>query len=139
MLLLSAVAQFIKAVKGRENAVIADCYRRGALINQALPPDVPAPRLQWIEEQNEWVVLGFDAVDGGRMPAEPWQPNDLNATLDAYAYATAAEALAAANGARAEADRRRGRLHRLARPAGRQDQARASACLDAARVHAAAG
>ncbi|WP_063793976.1 phosphotransferase family protein [Streptomyces graminilatus] len=85
--------QFIKAVNGAENTVIANCYRREALINRALPAEVPAPRLQWIEEQDDWVVLGFDAVDGGRMPAEPWQPNELDATLNAYA--TAAEALAA--------------------------------------------
>ncbi|MFD7320546.1 phosphotransferase family protein [Streptomyces sp. NPDC059875] len=85
--------QFIKAVNGESNPVIANCYRREALINQVLPAEVPAPRLHWIEEQDDWVVLGFDAVDGGRMPAEPWQPNELDATLTAYA--TTAEALAA--------------------------------------------
>ncbi|WP_086827343.1 hypothetical protein [Streptomyces sp. NRRL B-24572] len=84
--------QFIKAVNGEMNDAIANCYRREALINRALPPEVPAPRLQWIEEQDNWVVLGFEAVDGGRMPAEPWQPNELDATLNAYA--ATAEALA---------------------------------------------
>ncbi|MFG3289781.1 phosphotransferase family protein [Streptomyces sp. NPDC048179] len=83
--------QFVKAVDGGENAVIANCYRREAMINQALPPEVPAPRLQWIEEQDDWVVLGFDAVGGGRMPAGPWRPNELGATLNAYA--TTADAL----------------------------------------------
>ncbi|WP_330347648.1 phosphotransferase [Streptomyces sp. NBC_00582] len=86
-------SQFIKAINDVENAVIAACYRRESLINQALPVEVPAPRLRWVEEQDEWVVLGFDAVDGGRMPAEPWQPSDLDATLNAYA--AAAEMLSA--------------------------------------------
>ncbi|MFB8088157.1 phosphotransferase family protein [Streptomyces sp. NPDC055992] len=88
----SGGAQFIKAVDSGENAVIADGYRREAEINQALPPEVPAPRVRWIEERGGWVVLGFDAVEGGRMPAEPWRPDDLRATLGACALT--AEALA---------------------------------------------
>ncbi|MEU9395941.1 phosphotransferase [Streptomyces sp. NPDC048324] len=84
--------QFIKAVNSTDNAVVADCYRREALINQALPAPIPAPRLQWIEEQDGWVVLGIEAVDGGRLPATPWKPDELKATLDAYTIT--AEALA---------------------------------------------
>lgn len=76
--------QFIKAVRSTDNPVVADCYRREALINQALPAQMPAPRLQWMEEQDGWVVLGFEAVDGGRLPATPWKPDELTATLDAY-------------------------------------------------------
>jgi hypothetical protein len=76
---------FVKAVNVNDNAVIADCYRREALINKALPGEVPAPRLRWFEEQDRgWIVLGFDAVDGGRMPSAPWQPDELASTLDAY-------------------------------------------------------
>ncbi|MFE3636628.1 phosphotransferase family protein [Streptomyces sp. NPDC059168] len=76
--------QFIKAV-ALDDTAIADCYRQEAVINQALPAEVPAPRLQWIEERVAgWIVLGFDAVDGGRMPSAPWNPGDLAATLDAY-------------------------------------------------------
>lgn len=85
-------AQFVKAVNSGDSMHIADCYRREALINTALPHDVPAPRLRWHEEQDGWVVLGFDAVVGGRMPSEPWKPEELSAALDAWA--TAAEALA---------------------------------------------
>lgn len=77
--------KFVKAVNANDNAVIADCYQREALINQALPIEVPAPRLRWIEETEDgWIVLGFDAVDGGRMPSAPWKPDELASTLDAY-------------------------------------------------------
>jgi hypothetical protein len=85
-------AQFVKAVNSADSMHIADCYRREALINTALPNAVPAPRLRWHEEKDGWVVLGFDAVVGGRMPSEPWKPEELSAALDAWA--TTAEALA---------------------------------------------
>ncbi|MFE6778315.1 aminoglycoside phosphotransferase family protein [Streptomyces sp. NPDC057702] len=78
------------------NTVVADSYRREALINRALPDAVPAPRLRWQEEREGWLVLGFDAVDGGRMPATPWRTDELTATLDAYALT--AEALATPSG-----------------------------------------
>jgi hypothetical protein len=86
--------EFVKAVNALDNTVIADCYRQEALINQALPAEVPAPRLRWIEEQADgWIVLGFDAVNGGRMPSAPWNADELAATLDAYTVT--AEALSA--------------------------------------------
>lgn len=74
---------FVKAVNARDNAVIADCYQREALINQALPEEVPAPRLRWTEETEDgWLILGFDAVDGGRMPSAAWKPDELASSLD---------------------------------------------------------
>ncbi|MGW0205272.1 hypothetical protein ACWDZ8_05405 [Streptomyces sp. NPDC003233] len=76
--------QFIKVVKGLDNPVVADCYRREAVIKQALPAQIPAPHLQWMEEHDGWVVLGIDAVDGGRLPTTPWKPDELTATLDTY-------------------------------------------------------
>lgn len=76
--------EFVKAVNANVNAVIADCYQREALINQALPIEVPAPRLRWTEETEDgWIVLGFDAIGGGRMPAAPWKPDEIASTLDA--------------------------------------------------------
>ncbi|MGX1668565.1 phosphotransferase [Streptomyces sp. NPDC055400] len=85
--------QFIKAASATDAPQIADCYRREAQINPALPNVVPAPRLKWIEDTDGWVVLGFDAVKGS-MPDAPWKPNDLGATLDAYTIT--AEALSTA-------------------------------------------
>ncbi|MET8543944.1 aminoglycoside phosphotransferase family protein [Kitasatospora sp. NPDC004799] len=74
--------QFVKAANGASDPVIADCYRREALINRALPAAVPAPRLRWLEEDDGWVVLGLDAVAGARTPADPWRPAELAAVLD---------------------------------------------------------
>lgn len=88
----AAGTQFVKAVSSVDSGVIADCYRREAEINRALPEAVPAPRLLWSEERDGWVVLGFEAVEGGRMPSEPWRLTELAASLDAYA--TLAEVLA---------------------------------------------
>lgn len=84
--------EFVKAVDAAAHPYIAGCYRREAAINRALPPGVPAPRLRWTEESAGWVVLGFDPVPDGRMPADPWRPEELTATLDACA--ALAEALA---------------------------------------------
>ncbi|MGW8395244.1 phosphotransferase family protein [Streptomyces lydicus] len=85
-------SQFVKAVDARTNPVVAECYRREALINEALPSAVPAPRIRWLDEQEGWLVIAFDAVEGGRMPAAPWTTDDLNLTL--ATYAVTAEALA---------------------------------------------
>ncbi|WP_030951634.1 phosphotransferase [Streptomyces sp. NRRL S-481] len=80
-------SQFVKAVNVSSNAVVADSYRREALINEALPASVPAPRIQWREEHDGWLVLGFDAVKDSHMPGAPWRADELEATLDAYAEA----------------------------------------------------
>ncbi|MFI9326399.1 phosphotransferase family protein [Kitasatospora sp. NPDC052868] len=85
--------QFVKAVDTAAHPVIADCYRREVGINRALPAGVSAPRVRWAQEAAGWLVLGFDAVDRARMPANPWRPEELAATLDACA--AYAEALAA--------------------------------------------
>ncbi|MFJ6378885.1 phosphotransferase family protein [Kitasatospora sp. NPDC092039] len=76
--------RFVKAANSASDPVIADCYRREALINRALPADVPAPRLRWLDEEDGWVVLGLDAVDAARMPADPWRPAELAAVLDTW-------------------------------------------------------
>ncbi|MBH5335267.1 aminoglycoside phosphotransferase family protein [Streptomyces pactum] len=89
-------ACFVKAVDVTANPVVADCYRREALINRALPAAVPAPRVRWCEEPDGWLVLGFDAIGDGRMPATPWRPDELAAVLEAYAVT--AEALSVPSG-----------------------------------------
>jgi len=78
--------EFVKAVSAAAHPSIADSYRTEALINEALPAGVPAPRLRWQEEIGDWCAVGFDAI-AGRMPGLPWQPADLAATLDAWAVA----------------------------------------------------
>jgi aminoglycoside phosphotransferase (APT) family kinase protein len=51
------------------------------LVARALPQNVPAPRLRWTTEQDEWLVLAFDDVSG-RTPQRPWQPEELCVVLD---------------------------------------------------------
>jgi len=93
---------FVKAAGAREAPFAAESYLVEARINSLLPDAVPAPRLRWMEQTADgWVVLGFDAVDG-RIPRQPWRPDELAAGL--RAYAVAAEALTPAPDALAQAD-----------------------------------
>ncbi|ACQ79616.1 aminoglycoside phosphotransferase [Beutenbergia cavernae DSM 12333] len=72
---------FVKAVAASDNEVAATLYRREAEVAAVLPEDVPAPRLRWSAEHDDWVLVAFDAVDG-RTPAVPWQAGELDAVLD---------------------------------------------------------
>ena len=38
-----------------------------------LPDGIPAPRLRWLHDADDWVVLGFEYVEG-RAPLRPWVP-----------------------------------------------------------------
>jgi hypothetical protein len=80
---------FLKAVGPRPNPHSRVFHRREAQITAALPPAVPAPRLLWSFEAHGWVVLAFEDVDG-RLPALPWQADELERVLAALAALTAA-------------------------------------------------
>jgi aminoglycoside phosphotransferase (APT) family kinase protein len=71
---------FVKAASSAE-PVIADCYRDEARIVAALPPGLPVPRLRWVSDDGDWVVLCFEDVPG-RSPRRPWQPAQLDLVLD---------------------------------------------------------
>ncbi|MEV6525916.1 aminoglycoside phosphotransferase family protein [Longispora sp. NPDC051575] len=75
-----AGALFVKAVSATDNPVIADCYRREAKINKALPIGVPVPRVHWLADTADWVILALDAIEGARMPG----PDDLDRVLAAW-------------------------------------------------------
>lgn len=78
---------FIKAVPTHSGAA-AD-YRIEAAVSQALPAAVPTPRLRFSFEQDGWVLLCFDAIDGLH-PREPWRTSELRSvcnTLDAIGSA----------------------------------------------------
>jgi hypothetical protein len=85
----SGAELFVKAAGPDQPFSLAAC-RQESRINPALPQGVPAPRLQFIAEIDDWIVLGFEAVDG-RAPTLPMSPRDLDLMLDAWAQA--AEAL----------------------------------------------
>jgi hypothetical protein len=72
---------FVKAASVRAQAMFAAAYREEARKLAALPESVPAPRLQWVLD-DEWVALGIEYVEAHH-PARPWQQSDLDACLDA--------------------------------------------------------
>lgn len=72
---------FVKAASKKAQRMFADCYRQEARKLQALPAGLPVPRLRWHHEDDLWVVLGLEHVDGAN-PRRPWRPEDLTACLD---------------------------------------------------------
>jgi phosphotransferase family enzyme len=63
-------------------------YAREAAITAALPPAITAARPLWTMVESDWFVLCLEAVDG-RVPALPWAPAELEATLSAWSTAAA--------------------------------------------------
>lgn len=72
---------FVKAASVKAQRTFADSYREEARKLAALPGSVPAPRLLW-HLDDDWVVLGIEYV-AGRPAQRPWQPEELDAVLDA--------------------------------------------------------
>jgi hypothetical protein len=72
---------FVKAASVKAQRLFAGSYREEARKLAALPAEAPAPRLLWVHD-SDWVVLGIEHVEA-RLPHRPWQPADLDATLDA--------------------------------------------------------
>ncbi|NUS16624.1 MAG: aminoglycoside phosphotransferase family protein [Streptomyces sp.] len=73
---------FVKAVSEAQNPESPGIYRDEVRIARALPAGVPAPRLLADVEQDGWVALLFEDVEG-RLPAQPWEPAELDLVLDA--------------------------------------------------------
>ncbi|MCW2869981.1 aminoglycoside phosphotransferase family protein [Actinacidiphila oryziradicis] len=75
---------FVKAVSPAQNPESPGIYRDEVWISSALPPTAPAPRLLASFDEDGWVVLLFEDVEG-RMPQEPWVPAELDRVLHALA------------------------------------------------------
>lgn len=73
---------FVKAASVKAQRMFADAYREEARKLALLPDEVPAPRLEWLHDADDWVVLGLEYVDS-RQPRRPWSPIELDASLDA--------------------------------------------------------
>lgn len=67
---------FVKAVSPAQNPESPHMMRREAKINASLPPGVPAPALQHVLDDGEWVVLIFEDIEG-KIPGTPWTVTDL--------------------------------------------------------------
>lgn len=83
---------FVKAVSPEINPSSVELARREVVVAAALPPEVPAPRLLWSGEEDDWLLLGFESVHG-RSPEMPWRPSDLADVLDAVDALADAEPL----------------------------------------------
>ncbi|WP_067177320.1 aminoglycoside phosphotransferase family protein [Microtetraspora niveoalba] len=75
---------FVKAVGPEPNPHSPGFHRAEARVAAALPAGVPAPRLLASFDQDGWVALLFEDVEG-RPPAQPWTPDELALVLDTLA------------------------------------------------------
>jgi len=75
---------FVKAVGPVPNPESPDIYRAEARIAASLPEGTPAPRLLGFFDQDGWVALMFEDIEG-HLPAQPWVPDELARVLQAVA------------------------------------------------------
>lgn len=75
---------FVKAASTKAQRVFADSYREEARKLASLPPEVPAPRLRWTLDVEDWFAIGIEHVEG-RAPRRPWTREDLDLALDMLA------------------------------------------------------
>jgi hypothetical protein len=80
VLLADGRRAFIKVVGPEPNADSPDIHRREARIASAMPAEVPMPPLLWHLDEEGWVTLAFEDVEG-RLPAIPWRPDELDRVL----------------------------------------------------------
>ena len=71
---------FVKAASTKAQRMFAEAYREEARKLAALPDGAPAPRLLWLHDADDWVVLGIQHV-AARQPGRPWEAADLDACL----------------------------------------------------------
>jgi aminoglycoside phosphotransferase (APT) family kinase protein len=67
---------FVKAASTKAQRMFAEAYREEARKLGTLPDAAPAPRLVWLEDRDDWVVVGIEYVES-RQPARPWREEDL--------------------------------------------------------------
>ncbi|WP_344941860.1 phosphotransferase [Actinomadura miaoliensis] len=80
---------FVKAVHPDLNPVSPGMYREEARCAAALPGRVPAPRLHHVHDDDGWIALVFEAVDGAP-PEVPWRAADVRRLLGTLELLTAA-------------------------------------------------
>ncbi|MET3963316.1 hypothetical protein ABIE44_003250 [Marmoricola sp. OAE513] len=72
---------FVKAASKVAQAQVAASYAEEIRKVSALGDVVPAARLEWFSQQQNWVLLGYEAVPS-RQPRRPWNTSDLERCLD---------------------------------------------------------
>ncbi len=75
---------FLKAASPVPNRGVPDIHRREARIVQALPPELPVPRLLWTYDEGDegWFMMLFEDIPG-QHPAQPWQKPELDRVVTA--------------------------------------------------------
>jgi Ser/Thr protein kinase RdoA (MazF antagonist) len=73
---------FAKVVGPEPNAESPELHRREASIVAALPAEAPVPRLLWSFDDDGWVTLIFEDIEG-REPATPWRADELDRVVEA--------------------------------------------------------
>jgi aminoglycoside phosphotransferase (APT) family kinase protein len=73
---------FLKAVGPEPNPQSPEFHRRELMIVASLPADAPVPRFLTGVDEDGWVALAFEDVDG-RHPAQPWRQDELERVFDA--------------------------------------------------------
>lgn len=71
---------FVKAANRTAQELSAAAYAEEARKHHLLAGTIPAPELLWAMD-GDWVVLGFEAIDG-ETPQRPWRPDELTRALD---------------------------------------------------------
>jgi hypothetical protein len=72
---------FLKAASKKAQRPFADAYREEIRKLRSLPSRLPVPRLLWSHEDDLWVLLALEHVDGHN-PVRPWRRDELDASLD---------------------------------------------------------
>lgn len=73
---------FVKAASVKAQRLFAESYRTEARKLAGLPASTPAPRLEWVLDEDDWVALETAYV-AGEAPQRPWRAEDLDSCLDA--------------------------------------------------------
>jgi aminoglycoside phosphotransferase (APT) family kinase protein len=72
---------FVKAASKKAQAPFAESYAEEVRKLALLPRGLAVPQLLWSHEDDLWVVLGFECIDG-RPPRRPWRRPELDACLE---------------------------------------------------------
>ncbi len=78
---LDGSRHFVKAASTKAQRMFAESYRTEARKLGAMPPGLPAPRLLWTHDADDWMVVGLEYVEA-HCPTRPWRAPDLEAALD---------------------------------------------------------
>lgn len=72
---------FLKAASKKAQRPFADAHREEIRALRSLPSGLPVPTLLWSHEDDLWVLLALEYVEGHN-PARPWRRDELDASLD---------------------------------------------------------